>query len=116
MMVKFDMIGGRTCLDFVNTGSQRRVGPFMDKLASYDDLLSWAVQAEQLTPSEAVVLREKATRDPAGAAAVLDRARALREAIYRVFAARSDGAALPPDDLQLISSENARASTNRVLT
>ena len=61
-MVKFEMIGGRTCLDFVNTGSQRRVGPFLDKLASYDDLLSWAVQAEQLTEVEAEQLRVLALR------------------------------------------------------
>src|SRR5688500_9795299 len=100
MMVKYEMIGGRTCLDFVNTGSQRRVGPFIDKLTGYDDLLNWAVQAEQLTPAEAERLRLKATADPSAAAAVLDRARALREAVYRVFTARAAGAPLPAEDLQ----------------
>jgi predicted RNA-binding Zn ribbon-like protein len=115
-MVKFEMIGGRTCLDFVNTASQRRVGPFLDKLASYEDLLSWAVQAEQLTEAEAGSLREQAAADPDGAAEVLSRARALREAVYRVFTARALGEALPPEDLQLISQENARAAVNRVLT
>jgi predicted RNA-binding Zn ribbon-like protein len=116
MMVKFDMIGGRTCLDFVNTASQRRVGPFLDKLVSYEDLLNWAVQAEQLTEPEAAELREKAACDPTGTAQVLERARALREAIYRVFVARAEGVTLPADDLQLISAENARAAAKRVLT
>jgi predicted RNA-binding Zn ribbon-like protein len=115
-MVTFEMIGGRTCLDFVNTGSQRREGPFIDRLQSYEDLLEWAVQAEQLTEAEAAALRAKAAADPAGAQAVVERGRALREAIYRVFTARQTGAELPADDLKLISEEYGRAAVNRLLT
>ena len=59
-MVTFEMVGGRTCLDFVNTASQRREGPFKERLESYEDLLSWAVQADQLTESEAADLRQLA--------------------------------------------------------
>ena len=77
-MVTYEMIGGRTCLDFVNTGSQRREGPFIDRLQTYEDLLEWAVQAEQLTEAEAAALRAKAAADPAGAQAALERGRALR--------------------------------------
>ena len=110
------MVGGRTCLDFANTASQRRVGPFKEKLESYDDLLNWAVQAEQLSESEADDLRRKAAADPAGAAEVLERGRALREAIYRVFTRRSEGGELPPEDLKRISEEYGRAAVNRVLT
>jgi predicted RNA-binding Zn ribbon-like protein len=110
------MVGGRTCLDFANTGSQRREGPFKDKLESYGDLLSWAVQADQLTEGEAADLRVKADADPAGAEAVLERGRALREAIYRVFTCRQEGKELPTDDLKLISEEYGRAAVNRLLT
>jgi len=116
MAVKFEMIGGRTCLDFVNTASQRRDGPFTDKLNGYEDLLDWAVQAEQLSEDEAAHLRAKAEANPAAAEAVVERSRVLREAIYRVFAARSEGEVLPIDDLRVISDENARAAVNRVLT
>jgi predicted RNA-binding Zn ribbon-like protein len=115
-MVTFEMIGGRTCLDFVNTGSQRREGPFREKLGSYDDLLSWAIQAEQLTENEAADLRRLAAASPAEAEAVLERGRALREAIYRVFTRQSAGEAPPADDLKLISNEYGRAAVNRVLT
>ncbi len=110
------MIGGRTCLDFANTASQRRVGPFKEKLNTYEDLLGWAQQAEQLTEAEAAVLRAHAAADPAGAETVLERGRALREAIYRVFTARQSNAELPADDLKLISEEYGRAAVNRVLT
>jgi predicted RNA-binding Zn ribbon-like protein len=116
MTVKFEMVGGRTCLDFVNTASQRRLGPFTDKVTGYADLLDWAVAAEQLSDAEAVRLREKAATNPEAADAVVERARALREAIYRVFTARNAGEVLPTEDLELISDENARASANRVLT
>ncbi len=115
-MVTFEMVGGRTCLDFVNTASQRREGPLKEKLESYDDLLSWAIQAEQLTEAQAEVLRAQAAASPSEAAAVLVRARALREAIYRIFTKRSAGEDLPPEDLKLISTEYGRAAVNRLLT
>ena len=116
MTVKFEMIGGRTCLDFVNTASQRRLGPFREKLNGYEDLLDWAIEAEQLTEQEAAHLRAKAAAQPHAAQAVVERGRLLREAIYRVFTARAAGAVLPTADLELISEENARAAVNRVLT
>jgi predicted RNA-binding Zn ribbon-like protein len=115
-MVNFEMVGGRSCLDFVNTGSQRRNGPFKEKLTSYDDLLSWAVQADQLTEAEAADLRRLAAAAPSEAEAVLERGRALREAIYRVFTKRSAGEELPAEDLKLISAEYGRAAVNRLLT
>jgi predicted RNA-binding Zn ribbon-like protein len=115
-MVNFEMVGGRSCLDFVNTASQRREGPFKERLQTYEDLLSWAIQAEQLTESEAADLRQMAAKSPAEAEAVVERGRELREAIYRVFTRRSAGEELPPEDLKLISTEYGRAAVNRVLT
>ena len=116
MPVTFERVGGKTCLDFVNTASQRRGGPFKDQLCSYEDLLSWSVQLEEMTAAEASRLEAMAAADPAQATAVLERARALREAIYRVFTARAAGEELPAADLERISDENARAAENRVLT
>lgn len=116
MAVIFEMVGGRTCLDFVNTGSQRRNGPFSEKLQSYEDLLIWAVAAEQLKEEEAEGLAAQAQGAPADAEGILQRARSLRESIYRVFSALSTGAEPSSDDLQLISDEYARAAPYRVLT
>ena len=116
MPVKFEMVGGRTCLELVNTASGRKIGPFSDKLTSYEDLLDWGVQAEELSYEEAAHLKQKAAADPEGAASVLERARNLREAVYRVFEQRLNGEELRPEDLALISEENGRASMNRVLT
>ena len=114
-MVKYSEVGGAVCLDFANTGSQRRVGPFKEQLESYGDLVAWAVQAELVTPAEADRLNELAVADPRAAVAVLERARLLREAIYRVFTARFHDDVLPADDLTRISDEYARATAHRVL-
>lgn len=110
------MVGGRTCLDFVNTASQRRTGPFSDKLTDYEALLDWAIQSDQLTEKEAADLRTRAAKHPRETAVVVERARTLREAIYRVFAARVAGESLPVGDLQVINDEHSRAAVNRVLT
>lgn len=112
----FEMVGGRTCLDFVNTGSQRRNGPFTEKLNSYEDLVRWAVAAGQLGEAEAAELRAAAAAEPTAAEAVLARGRKLREAVYRVFTALASGTGPGPEDLSLISEENARAAGFRVLT
>ena len=115
-MVTFEMVGGRLCLDFVNTASQRRGGPFVEKLATYEDLVRWGEEAGELTGEQAAHLRGLAANDPSGAEKVLARGRALREAMYDVFVARLNGADLPADALRIINEEHARAAVNRVLT
>jgi predicted RNA-binding Zn ribbon-like protein len=111
----FDLIGGALCLDFVNTGSARREGPFRERLHAYGDLVSWAERVELVTESEAADLRQRAAAEPARAAAVVKRARELREAIYRAFSARVQGAAGEYPDIDLIGRAYAEASAQRML-
>jgi len=84
---EFDFSGGLPCLDFANTlGGRLRERP-RERLRYYSDLISWARQSGSLTDLEAQRLLREARRRPGEAAAVLERATALREAIYRVFSA-----------------------------
>lgn len=84
---ELELVGGRLCLDLANTVSTRS-GPLRrEYLTSYDDLVSWSQHADILTEHEAQRLRREATDRPAEAAAVLDRTIALRETLYRIFAA-----------------------------
>lgn len=83
----FELSGGRLCLDFANTLSKRLTSHPKELLASYGDLAAWSRQAGLVTEREAGVLIREAKRRPADAAAVLERATALREAIYRIFSA-----------------------------
>lgn len=111
----FDLIGGALCLDFVNTGSARREGPFRERLHGYGDLVTWAERVGLVSVTEAADLRQRALADPARGAAVVERARELREAVYRAFSARVQGAATEYSDIDLIGRAYAEASANRLL-
>lgn len=111
----FDLIGGALCLDFVNTASARREGPFRERLHGYGDLVTWAERVGLVTESEGADLRQRAAGEPARAEAVVKRARELREAIYRAFSARAQGWAAEYPDIDLIGRAYAEASAKRML-
>lgn len=86
--VTFELVGGRLCLDFVNTlGGSRETGHTNENLASYADLIAWSRQAGIVTERETKSLLREAARRTDDAAEVLRRAIELRETIYRIFAA-----------------------------
>jgi predicted RNA-binding Zn ribbon-like protein len=99
-----DLVGGALCLDFVNTGSSRREGPFRERLQDYEDVLVWSRRVGLLEQPEFTALQEEAARRPAAAARVLERARTLREAIYRMFSARSQRKAPRGEDVDELNS------------
>lgn len=103
------LFGGHKVLDFTNTVDLRgaRFGP--DVLERYDDLLHWGVRLGVVEPAEADTLCHVSTRR---GDAALARAKALREAIYRVIAAPPAN----PADLQLLQCEVVAAERARVLT
>ena len=112
----FDLIGGAVCLDFVNTGSARKEGPFKERLHAYDDLLIWAERAGVISANESADLGRLAAAKPTEADRVLERGRQLRESVYRVFSGQARGESPQPADLTLLSAEQAAAAGNRVLT
>jgi predicted RNA-binding Zn ribbon-like protein len=99
----FDLSGGRLCLDFANTLGGRVTEP-LERLNTYADLVSWSRQAGTVSASAASRLLEESSRHPRGAAAVLERARQLRGAIYRIWVAEVRGAQAAVADLELLNS------------
>jgi len=72
---KMKFVGGRLCLDFVNTvGARIGDEPQRDKLVSYDDLVTWSRLAGLPAPRRA-----------GGGVKLFQRALALREALFRIF-------------------------------
>ena len=97
------LIGGRLCLDFVNTvdgrknDSARRKSQSVnslvlgDKLGDYSDLVAWSQHSGIGTATEAGRLIQESKRKAAEARAVFDRAIELREALHRIFKATVTG-------------------------
>jgi hypothetical protein len=83
-------------LDFANTLGGRLTGHPHETLNSYADLLAWSCQRGVLTEREAGHLAQQASRRPPEAASALERAIALREAVYRMFSAVAGSRSPPP--------------------
>jgi hypothetical protein len=94
----FKLVGGKLCLDFINTVSGRGPHPgavgrdYVDviekeRFVRFGDLTRWGKSAGVLTTSTAAALERAAHAAPAKAAQVVVRARVLREAMYRLFKA-----------------------------
>lgn len=105
---QFDFDGGDLAIDFANTVGGTRETP-TEHLHAYADLAAWAKQARTIAPAEARELLREAQRRPRESEAVLRRARELREAIFRVFAARAEGARPAAADLALLNAALASA-------
>ena len=106
----FELVGGRLCLDFVNTlNGSRDTGQTEEKLKSYDDLVSWSRQAGIITEREARVLLKEAGRNPKSAKETRERAIGLREAIYRIISAAAMERAPLKADLNIFNDSLSEA-------
>lgn len=91
-------VGGRLCLDFINTVDRERTGYSREWLVDAIALSDWAQQMQLLTPQQADSLRNQAQQQPEPAQVVFEQAIALREELYRIFSAVSSGHTPPSDD------------------
>ena len=99
------LLGGRLSLDFANTADWHASDHPVEFLTSYSDLVVWSQHVGILTDHQAQRLLKKAARRPEDANAVLERAIALREAIYRIFSAISRGGPPQAADLAAFNAE-----------
>lgn len=114
------LVGGDPCLDFVNTVGGRVVSGggclvLADKLVGYADLVAWARHAGLLAEADARRLARRAGRRPREAAAILARARRLREALHRTLRALMQGRRPAREDLDLLNGEVASARGREAL-
>jgi predicted RNA-binding Zn ribbon-like protein len=106
----FELVGGRLCLDFVNTlNGSREIEETEEKLTSYAALVSWSRQAGELSEREARQLLKEAERRPKEAAKVVERAIALREAIYGIITTSANGASPSKADLKVLNAALSEA-------
>jgi predicted RNA-binding Zn ribbon-like protein len=114
------LVGGRLCLDFINTVDGRKSDSnsqlLGDKLGEYSDLVEWSRHSGIVTATEAERLIQAGKRNARAAKDVLDRAIALREALYRIFKAIMAGRRPQKADLETVNDELLEARTNERLT
>src|SRR5262249_12237686 len=114
---RMNLVGGRLCLDFVNTvggwnpdPARGKNDPFAavvraDKLNDYFHLLALGLHTELRGANQAQALAREAWGRAKEAAATLNRAVALRGTIYRICAAVIHGALPRASDLDLLNQE-----------
>ncbi len=112
------LIGGRLCLDFVNTVDGRKHDSSLvgDKLKDYSDLVAWSRHAGIIPAAEAARLIKESKQKPAASNTVLRRAIALREALYRIFQATVLERVPRSIDVQTLNDELLNARKNERLT
>ena len=74
-----ELVGGALCLDVANSVDGRVLEVPLDYLATYADLVDWAMRAGGVSAAEAGELLTRADADPEAARDELIRARTLRE-------------------------------------
>jgi predicted RNA-binding Zn ribbon-like protein len=97
-----DLIAGNPALDFTNTVGWHAGPDGVEKFHAYGDLLEWARAAGVIRPAQLATLRSRAGSSPRAARAALRRAIAIREVIYRIFAAVAHGVTPSPRDLRML--------------
>ncbi|CAG0935007.1 hypothetical protein TFLX_03831 [Thermoflexales bacterium] len=100
---------GWLCLDFSNTMDWHASEHPVESLTSYEALIAWTRAVNLLPERTAQQLLRVANQHPTEAARVLDRAVALREAIYHIFSAAAAGKSPSADDQAAFNVEFSRS-------
>ena len=94
---RLPIVGGRPCLDFLNTTSGRGTTERREHLHTFGDLLAWAHHADILSAEDTLALARLARGKPAGARRILAQAITLRETLHVIFEATVQGQQVPAD-------------------
>jgi predicted RNA-binding Zn ribbon-like protein len=105
---RYDLVGGRLCLDFCNTTSDRRGCP-EERLESYADVVGWAWRAGVLNAEEAASLTRLGMRSPTEGLGVWQRSLRLRDALSTLLLSVAEGRRIRPGSLDALNEELAGA-------
>lgn len=83
-------VGGRLCLDFVNTANRLDGAACDERLTTFDDVLVLGQRLGLIGTGASAHLAKRATNEPANAAAALVEIVDLRDALWRLFAQPDD--------------------------
>src|SRR5437879_10934656 len=110
-----EFVGGALALDFTNTVGGTHTEPTHDHIRGFDDLVRFLLLSRNVSEADARRLITRAQRQPAEARKVVERAVALREAIWRVFSAVANDETPTAEDVALLRKEALRAASRAEL-
>jgi predicted RNA-binding Zn ribbon-like protein len=104
MGLNLDLKSGHPILEFTNTVSNHASEHPGEMLFHYEDLLTWIGKVGLMHEEQVQKLRREASNQPEECAAVFAKSLQLREAIYRIFVARTKGKSPADRDLAILNS------------
>ena len=107
---KLPLVGGRLCLNFVNTSSGRGTSTQQDHLRAYNDLLAWAHHADALDKATTLALADRAFAQPPPRRRVLAKAVKLRETLFGIMTALAQKVQPAAADLAILNDHLAAAN------
>ena len=110
-----ELVGGRLCLDFVNTATARGSAAHRDYLTSYDALLAWGRHTGVVSTKQAQSLAKLAAKEPQTALSALRLSVTLRETIYRVLGSAVRGSRPESADLLQVNRAFQKACLRRAV-
>ena len=114
--MRFERIGGNLALDFANTVHDHGNADPEDDLKSFAELADWGEQAGVLSAQAARRLLRSAATDSSAAARDFARLIALRELVYRIFAAIAAGRSVSSEGLEKLNAQLKDALAHARLT
>jgi predicted RNA-binding Zn ribbon-like protein len=102
--------GGELCLDFCNSGQGARNRSKEEWLTGFADLIDWLEAAGAIEGAHAARLRAGGAQSPQAAHQLWLRALEFREALARVFLARTEGRSADEAEFRKIEAEHARTA------
>ena len=115
-LADFERVGGRLCLDFVNTRGSHFDPGAREYVADYAGLVAWLRLCDGgLDARQATRLLASARAHPRRASEVFARSRELRGLLYRILAARTSRKAPARADLETFDREAQAALAQRTL-
>ena len=112
---EFDTLSGALCLSFANAFNVDASDGHEEMFQEYADLVEWAQLLEVIDQPTAQRLRHEAEQHPEEATAVLQSAGALRQVLYRMFAAIAHQQSPDPADLNALNTALADTLTHQRL-
>lgn len=96
----FEFNGGRLCLDFINTLSDRFLPTPREVLDTYTDLLIWSQHADILTNERVRQLQSKAEQQPELAVHCLAAIKQVRARLFQLFSTIAAGEVASSEEVE----------------